>query len=78
MKTSLDNFSRKTIATKVISLTITLNNFVFNWKSYIQIKGCDMGIICAPFYANMFMDHLKIYIYLCFTRVFMNQFKVHK
>ena len=63
LKTSLDNFPRKTIATKVItsflSLNLTLNNFVFDCKKYIQIKGCAIGTICAPSYANIFMDYFK-------------------
>ena len=63
VKTSLDNFPRKTISTKVIttflSLNLTLNNFVFDCKSYIQIKGCAIGTICAPSYANIFMDYFK-------------------
>lgn len=46
-KTSLRNFSRTMMATKVIttflSLTLTLNNLVLN---YLQIKGCVMGTIC--------------------------------
>ena len=35
MKTSLDNFSRKTIATKVVKTFLSLNNFIFNCKTYI-------------------------------------------
>ena len=63
VKTPLDNFPRKKIATKVkttfLSLNLTLNNFVFNCKNYIQLKSCDMGTICAPSYANIFMDYFK-------------------
>ena len=63
VKTPLDNFPRKTIATKVIttflSLNLTLNNFVFNCKNYIEIKSCVIGTICAPSYANIFMDYFK-------------------
>ena len=43
-KTSLDNFPRKRIASKVIitflSLNLTLNNLIFNCKNYKQLKGC--------------------------------------
>ena len=57
------NFSRRTVGTKVIttflSLILTLNNFLFNCKNYLQIKGCVMGTICAPAYANIFMDHFE-------------------
>ena len=68
VKTSLENFPRRTVATKVIttflSLILTLNKFVFNCKNYFQIKGCAMGIFFAPAYANIFMDHFeRKYIY---------------
>ena len=68
VKTSLENFPRRTGATKVIttflSLILTLNNFVFNCKNYLQIKGSGMGTICAPAYTNIFMDHFeRKYIY---------------
>ena len=63
MKTSLGNFPRKTIATKVKitaqSLILTLKNFVFNCKNYRQIKDCALGTICAPPYINIFMDHFE-------------------
>ena len=71
VKKSFDNYPKKTIAMKVITtflaLILTLNNFVFNCKNYLQIKGCAMGTICAPAYANIFMDHFErkyIYPYL--------------
>ena len=38
---------------------LTLSNFIFNCKNYLQIKGCAMGTICAPSYANIFMDHFE-------------------
>ena len=57
---SLENFPRRTVTTKVIttflSSILTSSNFVFNCKSYLEIKGCAMGKICAPAYANIFMD----------------------
>ena len=63
VETSLDNFSKKAIASKVLttflSLVLTLNNFVFNNKSYIQIKGYAKGTICVPSYASMFMHHFE-------------------
>ena len=59
VKRAYDNYSKKTTTTKVITtflaLIFTLNNFVFNCISYLQIKGCAMGTICAPAYANIFM-----------------------
>ena len=63
VKTSLDNFRRNTIATKVtttfLSLILTLNNFVFNCKNYIQMTVCGIKTICTPSYANIFMDHFE-------------------
>ena len=68
VKISHENFTRKAIATKVITtfvaLILTLNNFIFNLKNFLQTKGCALGIICAPSYANIFMDHFeRKYIY---------------
>ena len=48
----------KPIATKVIVKflfqILTLNNFIFNSINYVQIKGCAMGTITTPPYANIF------------------------
>ena len=53
----------KPIATKVIIkflfLILTLNNFILNNISYLQIKGCAMGTICATSYANIFMGKFE-------------------
>ena len=58
-KKRYDSYIHKTIPTNIITaflvLILTLNNFVFNSKFYLQIKGCAMGKICAPAYANTFM-----------------------
>ena len=63
VKTFLKNFPRRTVATKVIttflSLILTLSNFVFNCKNYLQIKGCAMGRICGPAYVDIFMDQFE-------------------
>ena len=52
LKEAMDKKQHKSVATTVIvtlmSLILTLNNFVFNDKNYLQIKGCAMGTICAP------------------------------
>ena len=49
---AIDKKQHKNVATtiivKLMSLILTLNNFVFNDKNYLQIKGCAMGTICAP------------------------------
>ena len=59
VKTSLDSFPRKAIATKVIStflsLILTFNSLEFNCKNCIQIKGFAIGTICVPSYPNIFM-----------------------
>ena len=59
VKNAYDNYLKKSIATKVITtflaFILTLNNFIFNCKRYLQIKGCGMGTICAAAYANIFM-----------------------
>ena len=63
VKTSLEKHSKRTASTKVITiflaLLLTLNNLIFNCKNYLQIKGCAMGTICPPSYANIFMNHIK-------------------
>ena len=65
------NYPKKLIVTKVITtfleLTLTLNNFIFYCKRYLQIKRCAMGTICAPAYANIFMASFEskfIYPYI--------------
>ena len=42
-----------------LHLILTLNNFIFNGKHYLQIKGCAMGTKCAPNYANLFMGNFE-------------------
>ena len=43
IKTSLEKYSKRTTSTKVIAtfltLILTLNNFIFNCKNYLQTKG---------------------------------------
>ena len=45
--------------TTFLALILTLNNFVFNSKFYLQIKGCAMDTICVPAYANIFMAEFE-------------------
>ena len=52
------------IITTFLALILTLNNFIFNSKFYLQIKGCAMGTICTPSCAIIFMSEFKKYIYL--------------
>ena len=53
VKRKHDNYTKKTVATKVITtflaLILTLNSFIFISKFYLQIKGCAMGTICIPY-----------------------------
>ena len=44
---------------KLITLIFTKNNFSFNNKHYLQLKGTAMGTCMAPSYANIFMDNLE-------------------
>ena len=47
-----NNASTKVITT-LLALTLTLNNFIFNCRNYLQIKGCAMGTICALSYESL-------------------------
>ena len=52
------------IVTTLLSLILTLNNFIFNGINYLQKIGVAMGTKCAPTYANIFMgDFEEKYIY---------------
>ena len=62
------NYTHKTTAIKVIkrflALILTLNNFIFNSKFYLQIKGCAMRTICVPTYTDILMSKFEErYIY---------------
>ena len=63
VKNAYNNYPKKSIATKVVTtfqaLILTLHNSIFNCKHYLQIKGCAMGTICAPIYANIFLASFK-------------------
>ena len=68
VKKKYDHYSKKTIPTKIITkflaLILTLNNFIFNSKFYLQINGCAMGTICISSYVNIFMPGFEEkYIY---------------
>ena len=59
LKESSTPTSLKTVIVTFLEMILTLNNFVFNGKHYLQIKGCAMGTKCAPSYANLFMDNFE-------------------
>ena len=45
-------------------LILTLNNFTFNGKHFLQLLGVAMGTKCSAAYANLFMSHFEeTYIY---------------
>ena len=58
-----EKYQQKAAATKeltaFLTLTLTLNNFIFNSKFYLQIKDCGMGSACAPSYPNIFMAYFE-------------------
>ena len=43
----------------LMSLILTLNNFIFNDNNYLQVKGCAIGTISAPLFANIFMGKFE-------------------
>ena len=82
VKKLLDNYLKRTVATKVIraflALMLTLNNFMFNSTNYLQTRGCAMGTICAPSYANIFMDHFEKKTYIpIYHRILINLSQIY-
>ena len=63
LKETLDKKQHKSVTTNIIvtlmNLFLTLNNFVFNDKNYLQVKGCAMGTISAPPFANIVMGKFE-------------------
>ena len=43
------------VITTLMRLILTLNCFNFNGRSFLQTKGCAMGTVATPSYANIFM-----------------------
>ena len=74
VKTSLENYSKRTALTKVITtflaLTLRLNKFIFNCKNYLKIKGYTMEAVCGPLYASIIMDHFQKSSYTPLPRQF--------
>ena len=67
VKESFDKHTSKNVAAKVITyfaVILTLKNFVFNCKHYLQIKGSAMGMICALSYAISLWIPLRRNIYI--------------
>ena len=40
-------------------MVLTMNNFQFNYKNYLQINGTAMGTRVTPTYANLFMSDFE-------------------
>ena len=52
------------VITTLMQHILTLNNFNFNGRHFIQTKGCAMGTVAAPSYATIYMDKFEnTYIY---------------
>ena len=59
-----DKESMIPMITSFLWLILTLNNFIFNDKNFLQTSGVSMGTKCASSYANLFMAYFeKTYIY---------------
>ena len=60
---SLENRVSKQPPTEVITTLmnniLTLNNFNFNGRHFLQIKGCAMCIVAAPSYATIYMGQFE-------------------
>ena len=60
---ALESRPNPTISTRVILkllyLVLHLNNFCFNDRHYLQIKGCAMGAKCSGSYADLFMGRFE-------------------
>ena len=63
VKRKHDNYTKKTLATKGMAtfgtLILTLKDFIFNSKFYLQIKGCVMGTTCVSTYSDIFMSDFE-------------------
>ena len=57
--TQSDKQSQIPVITSFLWLILTLNNFTFNDKHFLQTSGVSMGTKCAPSYANLFMGNLE-------------------
>ena len=62
VKNAFDKYLEKSVATKVLTtflaFILTTNNFIFNSKYYLQIKGCALETVCAPTYANISISYI--------------------
>ena len=58
-----ESYQERSVATKVIitflALILTLKNFMFSYKNYLQLRGCVMVTAFAPGYENIFMARFE-------------------
>ena len=63
VKRAFDDYPKRTTTTKVITtfltLILSLNDFKFDCVPYLQIKGRELGTICASTYANIFVTDFE-------------------
>ena len=63
LREKLDLRQNKSVSTKVLvtlmTLILTLNNFIFNGINYLQIKGCAMVTNSLPSFANIFLGKFE-------------------
>ena len=61
MKTTLQKAGNKVTSVIItfLWLILTLNNFTFNGKHYLQLLGVTMGIKYSASYANLFMNNFE-------------------
>ena len=53
-----DGILSRVIST-LLTLILTLNNFVFNDQNYVQANGASMGTKCSPTYSSLFMGKFE-------------------
>ena len=58
----LRNISKEFII-KALAIVLECNEFTFDTKNYIQIRGTAMGTKVAPTYATLVMGFLEIKLY---------------
>ena len=66
--TQSDKQSQIPVITSFLWLILTLNNFTFNDKHFLQTSGVSKGTKCAPSYANLFMGNFEDTYFTTFTR----------
>ena len=69
LDTRQDKSTSTSFICKLITLILTMNNFIFNGLNYLQINGTAMGTCMAPNYANLFMGSLETkFLHSCLVK----------